>query len=78
MSEKEVKAPWLPHMGNVPAHLEYPEGSMYDAVEAVANEYPNYVAFDFMGKSTTYRQLIQEIQRCARALKPSVSGKMTA
>ena len=69
MSEINVKTPWLPHMGNVPAHLEYPEGSMYDAVEAVANEYPNYVAFDFMGKSTTYRQLIQEIQRCARALK---------
>ena len=69
MSEKEVKAPWLPHMGNVPAHLEYPEGSMYDAVEAVANAYPNNVAFDFMGKSTTYRQLIQEVQRCARALK---------
>ena len=69
MSEKEVKAPWLPHMGNVPAHLEYPEGSMYDAVEAVARAYPNNVAFDFMGKSTTYRQLIQEIQRCARALK---------
>ena len=69
MSEKEVKAPWLPHMGNVPAHLEYPEGSMYDAVEAVAKAYSNNVAFDFMGKSTTYRQLIQEIQRCARALK---------
>ena len=69
MSEFNVKTPWLPHMGNVPAHLEYPEGSMYDAVEAIANEYPNYVAFDFMGKSTTYRQLIQEIQRCARALK---------
>ena len=69
MSEKEVKAPWLPHMGNVPAHLEYPEGSMYDAVEAVAKAYPNNVAFDFMGKSTTYRQLIQEMQRCARALK---------
>ena len=56
-------------MGNVPAHLEYPEGSMYDAVEAVAKAYSNNVAFDFMGKSTTYRQLIQEIQRCARALK---------
>ena len=56
-------------MGNVPAHLEYPEGSMYDAVEAVAKAYPNNVAFDFMGKSTTYRQLIQEVQRCARALK---------
>lgn len=69
MSEKEVKAPWLPHMGNVPVHLEYPEGSMYDAVEAVAKAYPNNVAFDFMGKSTTYRQLIQEVQRCARALK---------
>ncbi|MGM9567030.1 MAG: AMP-binding protein [Clostridia bacterium] len=69
MGEINVKTPWLPHMGNVPAHLEYPEGSMYDAVEAIANEYPNYVAFDFMGKSTTYRQLVQEIQRCAKALK---------
>lgn len=69
MNETRVKTPWLLHMGDVPAHLKYEESSMYDAVEAIAEAYPNYVAFDFMGKSTTYRQLIQEIQRCARALK---------
>ena len=70
MSEEiTVKTPWLSSMGAVPAHLEYPDGSMYDAVEAIANQYPNQVAFDFMGRSTTYKQLIHEIQRCARSLK---------
>lgn len=69
MSENKVKTPWFAHLGDVPPHLEYPEGSMYDAVAAVAAAYPHYVAFDFMGKPTTYRQLVQEIQRCARALK---------
>ena len=69
MNDTMPKTPWLSSMGAVPAHLEYPEGSMYDAVEAVASQYPNQVAFDFMGRSTTYKQLINEIHRCAKALK---------
>ena len=35
----------------------------------IASEYPNNVAFDFMGRHTTYRQMVKEIERCARALK---------
>ena len=69
MSEITAKTPWKEHLGEVPFHLDYFEGSMFEKVEAVAKQYPNYVAFDFMGKSTTYRQMIAEIERCAKALK---------
>ncbi len=64
-----ARMPWAPYMGDVPLHLEYFEGSMFDKVAAVAERYPDNIAFDFMGKSTTYRQLIREIERCAKALK---------
>ena len=69
MNETMVKTPWKDHMGGVPMHLDYFEGSMFEKVEAIAKEYPNNIAFDFMGKSTTYRQMIMEIERCAKALK---------
>ena len=64
-----AKTPWEPFMGDVPMHLEYFEGSLFDAVARTAETYPNYVAFDFMGKSTTYRQLVQDIELCAKSLK---------
>ena len=73
----EVKTPWAAHMGDVPMHLEYFGGSMFQALEMVAKEYPNNIAFDFMGKSTTYRKMIQEIERCARSLKVLASAPAT-
>ncbi len=64
-----AKTPWKEQMGDVPMHLTYFEGSMFEAVEAIAKKYPQNVAFDFMGKSTTYAQMIREIEICAKALK---------
>ena len=64
-----AKTPWAPFVGDVPLHLDYFEGSMFDKVADVARRYPDNVAFDFMGKSTTYKQLVREIERCAKALK---------
>jgi len=69
MSEITAKTPWKEHLGEVPFHLDYFDGSMFEKVEAIAKQYPNYIAFDFMGKSTTYRQMVTEIERCAKALK---------
>ena len=69
MNEITAKTPWKDYMGDLPMHLDYFEGSMFEAVERIADRYPNQVAFDFMGKSTTYRKLIQEIETCAKALK---------
>ena len=69
MSQITAKTPWKDYMGEVPMHLDYFDGSMFEAVENVAKQYPNQIAFDFMGKSTTYRQMVLEIERCAKALK---------
>ena len=64
-----AKAPWKDHLGDIPFTLDYFDGSMYDAVEKIATAHPNNIAFDFMGRSTTYRKMLSEIQRCAKALK---------
>ena len=64
-----ARTPWAPFMRDIPLHLDYFEGSMFDKVADIAARYPNYVAFDFMGRSTTYKELIDEIERCAKALK---------
>lgn len=69
MESITVKTPWKDHLGDVPMHLDYFQGTMFEAVEAIARKYPYSVAFDFMGRSTTYRELIQETEICARALK---------
>ncbi len=69
MSEITAKTPWASHLGDVPMHLDYFGGSMFEAVEKIAQQYPDNVAFDFMGSPTTYRRLVQQVEQCAKALK---------
>lgn len=69
MAEITAKTPWEGFMGDVPMHMDYFEGSMFEMVKAVAEKYPDYVAFDFMGKSTTYKKMVQNIEQCAKGLK---------
>ena len=69
MAEITAKTPWRDSMGEVPMHLDYFEGSMYEGVARMAELYPNNIAFDFMGKSTTYKKLVQDIEKCARSLR---------
>ncbi len=64
-----AKTPWESNMGDLPMHLDYFEGSMYDKVAEIAKQYPTNIAFDFMGKSTTYKSMLQEIDRCAKSLR---------
>ena len=69
MEEITAKMPWKGHTEDIPLHLEYFEGSMFDAVKKAADQYPDYTAFTFMGRGTSYREMIREIEKCARALK---------
>ena len=69
MEEITAKTPWAASCGDVPMHLEYFQGSIYDAVERTAEQYPDAVAFDFMGKSTTYKVMIENINACAKSLR---------
>ncbi len=65
---KEVKMPWITHLEGVPAHLEYFQGSMYDKLAEIAASYPDYIAYDFMGGRVKYRDFINKVDECARAL----------
>ncbi len=68
MSEITAKAPWKDHLGEVPFTLDYFEGTMYEKVEKVAQKYPNYIAYDFMGRPTTYREFTKSVELCAKSL----------
>ena len=64
-----AKTPWYDHMEGIPTHLDYFDGSMFDAVEKIASEQPNRIAFDFMGRSTSYKRLVNEVHMCAKSLR---------
>ena len=66
---KKVKMPWSNSTCGVPLYLDYFDGSMYEKVKSIAEEYPRYVAYDFMGSSTNYQTFIKQIEKCARSLK---------
>ena len=63
-----AQAPWLKFYGNMPAHLNYPQKTIYQIVRTTAKEHPNLVAYEFMNKETTYTQFMARIDRTARAL----------
>lgn len=65
---QKVNTPWENAMGNIPMHLSYFEGSLYDALANTAAKYPKSVAFDFMGKSTRYDTFLKDVRTCANAL----------
>ena len=66
---EEVKKPWFRFYGCVPETLDYPDCTMAEAVENVAKKYPDYIAYDFMGKKTTYAIAVKDIIAAAKALK---------
>lgn len=65
---QKVNTPWESSMENVPMHLSYFQGSIFEAIERTAKQYPKFIAFDFMGKSTRYDRFLKEIRICANAL----------
>ena len=69
MTETTAKTPWKEHLGDIPFSLEYFQGAMWEGIENQAKEHGSFVAFDFMGKSTTYREFYKNIEACARSLR---------
>ena len=67
--EPRVKAPWKPFIGDIPFHMEYDHGTIFQAMEKAAMKFPDYIAYEFMGTKVTYRKLLEEVRLCARAYK---------
>lgn len=64
-------APWLKYFGDIPAYLDYPSGSMYEAVRESAERLKkmNSVAYEFQGKKTTYKQFLSKIELLGKAYR---------
>ena len=62
-----ARTPWEAFMGDTPMHLDYFQGTMFEAVKKIADKAPDSIAFRFMGRAASYRTLVTETERCARA-----------
>jgi long-chain acyl-CoA synthetase len=60
--------PWLRFYGSVPATIDYPRVTLYEAVRATAERVPEAIAWDFFGTQASYRELLRSIDGCADAL----------
>ena len=63
-----ASAPWLKYYGNTPAHLDYPHLTMYQMVAQTAGRYPRHIAYNFMGRETTYTAMLRRVDAAARGL----------
>ena len=61
-------APWVNFYGNTPAHLDYPDTTIYQQLSAAAHKWPNNVAYTFQGKKTTYAAFLERIEAAAKGL----------
>jgi long-chain acyl-CoA synthetase len=60
--------PWLRFYGRVPQSLDYPEVTLYEAVARTAARVPDATAWDFADTTSSYREFLAAIDRCADAL----------
>ncbi len=60
--------PWLRHYGAAPHHLEYPPVTLHEALATTAERLPDALAWDFFDTTSTYGQLIADVERFAGAL----------
>lgn len=63
-----AERPWLRFYGAVPKSLDYPSVTLYEAIAATARRVPDDIAWDFLGSTSTYRELIAAIDRAALGL----------
>lgn len=62
--------PWLAHYpSSVPAEVSIPDTDVTKALWESAQRFPDRVALDFLGSTTTYRQLIDKIEVAIEVLR---------
>ena len=70
-----ASAPWVNYYGTTPAHLDYPQKTMYQLLFQTASRYPDNTAYVFMGKETSYKTFLQRIDAAAKGLTAMGIGR---
>ncbi|MCT9820284.1 long-chain-fatty-acid--CoA ligase [Microbacterium sp. W1N] len=69
MTTYDPPRPWIAsYADGVPADLEPVTGSLWDIVLASARDYPDAPALQFFGRTTSYRELQDAVERAAAGL----------
>lgn len=63
----EVKAPWIDNYGDIPFHLEYPKGTMWDSFYNSATAEPQLTALLYMGRRYSYKTVVEKCLVTAKA-----------
>ena len=70
MSTDDATRPWLrSYAPNVPDDIVLPDGSLVDIVEESSNRFPENVALEYFGTTTSYSELNDQIARAAEGLR---------
>ena len=63
-----ASAPWLKYYGSTPASLDYSRKTMYGLLSETARKYPKNIAYNFMGKETSFEAFMDRIDAVAKGL----------
>lgn len=61
--------PWLKFYEDMPEHIRYFDGGIYDAFKETALKYSSNIAYEYFFKKTTYKDLLRKIDKVAKSLK---------
>ena len=68
---KTIPEPWAKYYTKEELNIKIPDISMYDQVKKSAYLYPNYIAYEYMGKKCLYKDFIEEINEWAKVFHSS-------
>lgn len=68
-SKNDYKAPWYSSYENIPKHLIYPDGSLYDELLKSAKKHPDNVSYNYFGTKVSYKNFIKQIDEAACSFK---------
>lgn len=71
-------APWLQHYkGELAWDMRIPPHPVYNILDNTAAKHPDHIAIDFLGKKTTYKELLYQVNALANSLLQQGIGKGT-
>lgn len=66
---KIYEKPWHKYYDEIPTHINYYEGSIYDKLEETASEHGEKIAYKYYGTECTYKNFMKKIDNISKALK---------
>ena len=66
---KKIYRPWAKYYNDEQLNIKIPNLTMYDQVILARDNYPDGIAYEYFGKSFTYKRLVRQIERCYKSFK---------